>query len=249
METENLKFRDDFLLSGDGVFHTIQGEGDMVGVPTTFIRLHYCNLNCQWCDTPYTWDKNDERFYNEPFHMSIEELEEEIRQSQTEKGVETFIPHIAFTGGEPLLQQSQIVKFIRQNIDYHYQIETNGTIEPCEELIEYAERGIVKFNCSPKMSNSGIDIKRTLRPEVLRILNSIPTTIFKFVSATEEDIEEIENVFLPYISREKVMVMPEGISEESNNTHLQQMIDIILRKRFRVTPRLQITLFKNKRKT
>ena len=113
METENLKFRDDFLLSGDGVFHTIQGEGDMVGVPTTFIRLHYCNLNCQWCDTPYTWDKNDERFYNEPFHMSIEELEEEIRQSQTEKGVETFIPHIAFTGGEPFLIYNDLRELIK----------------------------------------------------------------------------------------------------------------------------------------
>lgn len=42
-QMENLKLKDDFLLSGDGVFHTIQGEGDMVGVPTT-LMVQYIDL-------------------------------------------------------------------------------------------------------------------------------------------------------------------------------------------------------------
>ncbi len=30
-------------------FHTIQGEGKLVGVPSVFFRTSYCNLRCVWC--------------------------------------------------------------------------------------------------------------------------------------------------------------------------------------------------------
>lgn len=248
-QMENLKLKDDFLLSGDGVFHTIQGEGDMVGVPTTFVRLHLCNLNCSWCDTPYTWDREDPRFYEEPIHINGEQLRDLIHKAQEEKGLEQYVNNIVFTGGEPLIQQKQIVKYIRENPNDFYQIETNGTIAPSDEMLELVSMGIVKFNCSPKLSSAGMKIGRTLKPEVLNILDNIPTTIFKFVCSTEDDIKEIESVYLPYISKKKIMIMPEGISEEANNKHLQQMIDIIIKKGFRITPRLQTTLFQNRRKT
>lgn len=42
-----------FKLSGDWVFHTIQGEGNWIGKPTTFVRLHFCNLKCSWC---FSWN-------------------------------------------------------------------------------------------------------------------------------------------------------------------------------------------------
>src|SRR5690606_2170027 len=34
---------------------TIQGEGPSMGRPCAFVRLFQCNLQCTWCDTPYTW--------------------------------------------------------------------------------------------------------------------------------------------------------------------------------------------------
>ena len=35
------------------IFKSIDGEGKRAGLPTTFIRLFGCNLNCSYCDTRY----------------------------------------------------------------------------------------------------------------------------------------------------------------------------------------------------
>src|SRR5919204_789570 len=35
---------------------TFQGEGPSLGRLCGFVRLGGCNLQCTWCDTPYTWD-------------------------------------------------------------------------------------------------------------------------------------------------------------------------------------------------
>ena len=35
------------------IFEAVQGEGQEVGYPVTFVRLAGCNLRCAWCDTAY----------------------------------------------------------------------------------------------------------------------------------------------------------------------------------------------------
>lgn len=42
-----------YPLARQGVFHTIQGEGALLGLPMVFVRLAGCSVGCPLCDTDY----------------------------------------------------------------------------------------------------------------------------------------------------------------------------------------------------
>jgi 7-carboxy-7-deazaguanine synthase len=74
------------------VFHSVQGEGLLTGVRTTFVRTARCNLRCRWCDTAYSFGPGRER--------SIRSILAEVARHRTR--------YVCLTGGEPLLQRSSL---------------------------------------------------------------------------------------------------------------------------------------------
>lgn len=76
-------------LAADGVFHTLQGEGHLLGQPMTFVRLAGCSVGCAGCDTDYRKVRR----------ASVDEIMEEIRQSMPIARVRE--PWVWITGGEP----------------------------------------------------------------------------------------------------------------------------------------------------
>jgi 7-carboxy-7-deazaguanine synthase len=74
------------------VFYSLQGEGPLSGVRTSFIRTARCNLRCAWCDTTYSFGPGRER--------SIESLLHEVAGHRTK--------FACLTGGEPLLQSESV---------------------------------------------------------------------------------------------------------------------------------------------
>jgi 7-carboxy-7-deazaguanine synthase len=96
------------------VFHSIQGEGPLTGVRTTFVRTARCNLRCRWCDTTYSFGPGRER--------SIRSLLAEVARHRTR--------HVCLTGGEPLLQRESL-ELVRRLADRGIAtvVETGGSLD------------------------------------------------------------------------------------------------------------------------
>src|SRR6187455_1706868 len=100
------------------IFYSLQGEGELTGVPSVFVRTSGCNLRCSWCDTPYaSWNpEGDPR--------TVAQLVAEVEPHRT-------AGHVVLTGGEPM-----IAKEIRppataiKAAGRHVTIETAATIAP-----------------------------------------------------------------------------------------------------------------------
>jgi organic radical activating enzyme len=239
-EINNLKpVPDTFLVSGDWIFTTIQGEGTRLGKVTTFVRLHKCNLRCSWCDTWYTWKADEKEFWSEPKLLNRTDLRESVFDDQRSKGIDTEVKRIVFTGGEPMLQQKEIVTWIEENPDFEVEIETNGTILPKEELLTNPN---VHFNCSPKLDSSGNSKIARFRENALLAISSKPSSCFKFVCSSPQDIEDVlaEYGFLP---REQIWIMPEGVTKEENFVAYEAIRDSLLKYNLQTTPRLQNIIF------
>ena len=96
------------------VFHSLQGEGPLTGVRTSFVRTARCNLRCSWCDTTYSFGPGRER--------SIDSLLREIARHRTR--------HVCLTGGEPLLQRDSL-ELVRRLSERGLTtvIETGGSLD------------------------------------------------------------------------------------------------------------------------
>lgn len=245
---ENVRLYPDKLrLSGDGVFYTLQGEGKTMGMPTVFVRLHICNLRCVWCDAYYTWNPKSKEFWTESYLMTPKELAKEITKVW-EKNTERKQMRVVFTGGEPLLQQKNIF----ETMTYlpgstKYEIETNGTIMPIDDLLF---DGNTQFNCSPKLSNSkNIDIAR-IKKDVLIALNEKADVQFKFVVMTEKDIKEIEKDFIkPFnLNPDYIVLMPQGVTSKEVWDNAKVVAEYAKKKGYRLMGRLHTDIWGARRK-
>jgi 7-carboxy-7-deazaguanine synthase len=77
-------------LTVNEIYHSIQGESTWAGWPCVFVRLTYCNLRCNYCDTEYA-------FY-EGKKMALKEIVHRVESFGSEL--------VEITGGEPLLQKN-----------------------------------------------------------------------------------------------------------------------------------------------
>ena len=229
------------------IFYSIQGEGELTGVPSVFVRTSGCNLRCKWCDTPYaSWKPEGQK-------MSIDEIVAEVIKHQGAR-------HVVLTGGEPMIAPGihSLASKLR-DARYHITIETAGTISPSGIACDLA-------SLSPKLNNStpeegSIDagwIKRheETRSQSVDILSEWIEQAgdyqFKFVISTHDDLMQALGMMrlgFHEVPRWKVQLMPEGIDSKTIAKNRAMLIDFCKESGFRYCDRLHIHLFGNTRGT
>jgi 7-carboxy-7-deazaguanine synthase len=226
------------------IFHSIQGEGELTGVPSVFVRTSGCNLRCAWCDTPYaSWNP-------EGRPRTVAQIAAAIDAHPTAR-------HVVLTGGEPMIARDirALADAVRQ-AGRHVTIETAATVAPEGIACDLA-------SLSPKLLNSAPDPLRHAawrkkheatrwQPEVVRAWIDRYPYQFKFVVARPEDIEELEHMLGALqreIPRHKVLLMPEATSLERMRERAGWLGEVCKARGYRYAHRLHIELYGNRRGT
>src|SRR5271167_277714 len=149
------------------IYKSLQGESSYAGLPCVFVRLAGCNLRCTWCDSEYTFTGGK--------RMTPEEIETEVHRLSPDGGL------VEITGGEPLLQESEVVPLMDRLLvaGYTVLLETSG--ERPLELVPSQVAKIVDVKC-PDSGEAD-----TFRPENLNALTARDEV--KFVIASRRDYE------------------------------------------------------------
>jgi 7-carboxy-7-deazaguanine synthase len=226
------------------IFYSIQGEGELTGVPTVFIRTSGCNLRCRWCDTPYaSWNPEGDE-------MSIGDILKEVLKHPAR--------HCVLTGGEPMVARGmhELAAALRSK-GRHITIETAGTISPAGIACDLA-------SLSPKLASSTprageIDqawIERheraRLQPAILREWIEAENYQLKFVYTGPSDLEEIdrliESIGIP-VAPSKILLMPEGTDDSHIAARQMELVSLCTQRGNRYCDRLHIRLFGNTKGT
>jgi 7-carboxy-7-deazaguanine synthase len=149
------------------IYKSLQGESTYAGLPCVFVRLTGCNLRCSWCDSEYTFHGGRK--------MTSEQVLDEVSRLSPNGGL------VEITGGEPMLQERDLLPLMRQLLEAGYRVllETSG-----ERPLQRVPSGVIKI-VDVKCPDSGEG--DTFNLENLEALS--PQDEVKFVLSGRSDYE------------------------------------------------------------
>lgn len=214
------------------------------------------------CDSYASWDP---RFKHLSPMLDVDEVVERILSLLPDRKFD-LNKHLIITGGEPLLPgwQKVIPELLEKLIDKgflsHVTFETNGTQLLSEEFVEsikelrHNDWFEITFSVSSKLPVSGEKFEDAIKPMVIDTYYNLGTNVFfKWVVATEDDIQDVQKAFDTYesgmvypIEEIPVYLMPVGGTTEGYFLNNKKVAEIAMKNGWRYSPRLQVELWKNK---
>jgi 7-carboxy-7-deazaguanine synthase len=215
---------------------TFQGEGPSAGTRAFFLRLSGCNLDCGWCDTPYSWDWTRYGQHEQTRRMTTAQ----VLQWALRQDAELMV----ITGGEPLLQQRRLLPVTAAlgQAGWRVEIETNGTVTPHDAMTQT----VTAFNVSPKLANARVPEQRRIRPTALQRLVDTGRAVFKFVVTSTADLEEVGQLVSRF-GLDPVWIMPEGRDPDTILAGLRELADPVLVRGWNLGNRLHTLLWRDER--
>lgn len=209
------------------IFRSLQGEGPSAGTPAHFLRLQGCDVGCHWCDTKYSWDASGGR------EVLVADAFAELRALGE-------APLLVVTGGEPLAHPG-IARLLAEAVGQwpRVEVETSGVVE--SPLVH--ERLHVIWSpklpsVTPRWAETWAHAERFM---------SDPRTTVKIVVGPRDAADALRLVREHQLPRERVMLMPEGLTDEAVRDGALALAPLCQREGFRLSPRLHVWLWGAKR--
>jgi len=172
--------------------------------------------------------------------MTIHEVKNEVTKYNNK--------HLVITGGEPLLQQEDIAKLLKEIKPYGYfvEVETNCTIKPSNEILQYVDQ----WNVSPKTSNSGNVLQSYEVAECYNFFVQQNNAYFKFVIESDDDMNEVEYFIEKYnLPRKKVLLMPQASDKNELKLREDMVFELSKDHELGYSSRMHIAMWDNQRGT
>lgn len=171
------------------IFHSLQGEGATVGLPTTFVRFTGCSLRCSWCDTTYSFYGGEE--------WDVPKVMERLAPIPTKR--------VCITGGEPMDQPEACQALAQRLLSEGYQVvlETSGSIG-LSQMDKLEPRKMLQLSVDVKCPSSNMQKRNDLSN--LALLK--PHDQLKFVVSDRRDYEFAKGILRAHPVACEVLMQP-----------------------------------------
>jgi 7-carboxy-7-deazaguanine synthase len=206
------------------IFLSLQGEGPSAGTPAHFVRLQGCDVGCHWCDSKYTWPAEGGEA------MALDEVWTRARALG-------HAPLVVITGGEPL-EHPGIAAILAFAVGRwpRVEVETSGLLPPP------AHHDRLFYNVSPKLPSATPRWAETWRHAGAWL--GEPNATFKIVVGDPPDADDALRLVREHgVSPGRVMLMPEGLTDEALRARATGLAEICKREGFRLSPRLHVWMW------
>ena len=227
---------------------------------TNIKRMEDLPVFTRGCDSSYSWNPKFAHLAHTGTPAEICDRIQASFASESNPGglfkhpVSGQWTHMAFTGGEPMMNQRAIVDILaefdaRGNKPAYVTIETNGT-QPIRDVFHGARVSEVFWSVSPKLSPSGESWADTIKPDVVKSYRQFYNMgQLKFVcDGSETAWDEVARAVAAY--REQgiawdVWIMPVGADIQGQQRIAAQVSDRALELGYNVAARVHTYVYGN----